>query len=633
MARVTGIAARRAWLPLMVISALVVPTAATVLSQAGGDAAKAPPPAFADPGRRAKLTGALPEIDRLFRDFQKQSRVPGIAWGVLVDGELVQTGTAGYRDLASKAPVERDTVFRIASMTKSFTAMAILELRDEGKLSLDDQAERYVWDLAGLGYPTLDSPRLTIRHLLSHAAGFPEDNPWGDQQLAATEDELTAMLRRGIPFSRPPGLAYEYSNLGFALLGRIVSVVSGRPYADYIADNILRPLGMTSTTLERATVPPSRLAHGYRWEGEQWKEEPLLPDGAFGSMGGMLTSIGDLGRYVAFHLSAWPPRNEPEAGPIRRASAREMQEVWRAAGTAVTRRTVDGPVVLSAGGYGFGLRVSQTCELGHVVSHGGGLPGFGSHMRWLPDHGVGIIALGNLTYTSWGGVADRAIEAFRRTGALQPRMPQPAPVLLEMRDAVSQLIIKWDDGLAQKVAAVNLFLDESADRRRRQFEELRARHGACLSEPVFDAENALRGEWKMQCERGWLQVAITLAPTLPPKVQYLAVRSVMPMDARMAGVVSQIAAALAPATNEPAPLDALLAPAADRAATGRMLGAAARWGACRPAEVLDGDGTQSARVRLTCERGALDLSVSLDAASGKVTRLVLAPAGGNACGQ
>ena len=84
----------------------------------------------------------------------------------------------------TQAPVTPDSVFRIASMTKSFTAAAILSLRDAGKLSLDDAAETYVPELKGLAYPTSDSPRLTIRHLLSHATGFPEDNPWGDQQLA-----------------------------------------------------------------------------------------------------------------------------------------------------------------------------------------------------------------------------------------------------------------------------------------------------------------------------------------------------------------------------------------------------------------------------------------------------------------
>ena len=292
---------------------------------------KASPPRFTDPARRQKLAGAFGEIDRAVRQFLSAGHVPGAAWAVVIDGELAHLGTSGTRQAGAGAPVDGDTVFRIASMTKSFTAMAILGLRDDGKLSLDDPAERYVPELRGLTYPTADSPRITVRHLLSHAAGFPEDNPWGDQQLAATEDEFSAMLRGGIPFSNPPGLAYEYSNLGFAILGRIVSGASGMPYREYIASRILRPLGMASTTLEASEVPPDRLAHGYRWEDETWKEEPPLPDGAFGSMGGMLTSVRDLSRYVAAFLEAWPPRDGAETAPIRRASLREMQQVWRTA--------------------------------------------------------------------------------------------------------------------------------------------------------------------------------------------------------------------------------------------------------------------------------------------------------------
>ncbi|MEO6223683.1 MAG: serine hydrolase domain-containing protein, partial [Vicinamibacterales bacterium] len=172
--------------------------------------------------RVARLRAALPEVDTVFASFAQSSRVPGIAYGVLIDGQLVHTGSVGVRELASRSPITPDTVFRIASMTKSFTALCILKLRDEGKLSLDDPAERYVPELAGLKYPTADSPKLTIRHLLSHSEGFPEDNPWGDQQLAVSETEFTAMLKAGIPFSNAPGVAYEYSNYGFAILGRVV---------------------------------------------------------------------------------------------------------------------------------------------------------------------------------------------------------------------------------------------------------------------------------------------------------------------------------------------------------------------------------------------------------------------------
>jgi CubicO group peptidase (beta-lactamase class C family) len=475
-------------------------------------------------GDRARLAAAFAEVDRLFTDFATRNHVPGAAWAVVVDGEAAHIGTAGRRDLASAAPVSGDSVFRIASMTKSFTAMAILKLRDEGKLSLEDPAERYVPELKSLAYPTSDAPRITVRHLLSHAEGFPEDNPWGDQQLADSEEQLSQMLRAGIPFSNAPGVAYEYSNYGFAILGRIVSNVSKMTYADYVATNILKPLGMSATTLEPRQVAPDKLAHGYRWEDEQWKEEPLLSNGSFGSMGGMLTSASDLGRYVGVFLSAWPPRDGAETAPIRRASLREMQQVWRPAPASVTRDQA-GALQLNSGGYGFGLRVSQSCSFRHIVTHGGGLPGFGSVMTWLPDYGIGIVAFGNLTYTGWGRVTMSAFDALVKTGGLRPREAKPSPALTEARDAVSRLIVKWDDAAADRIAAGNLYLDRSKARRKAEIDRLRSQVGACTAPGGFDAvENALRGQWTMPCERGKLEVAITLAPTMPPTVQYLEVR-------------------------------------------------------------------------------------------------------------
>jgi len=459
------------------------------------------------------------------KTFAERQHVPGIAYGVLVDGSLVHTGAVGVRETAGRTPVNDDTVFRIASMTKSFTALCILKLRDEGKLSLDDPAERYVPELAGLKYPTTDSPKLTIRHLLSHSTGFPEDNPWGDQQLSKTESEFTAMLTAGIPFSTAPGTNYEYSNYGFAILGRIVTRVSGVKYADYVKTNILQPLGMTSTTLEPASVPKDRIAHGYRWEDNVWKDEPPLPDGAFGSMGGMLTSTRDLGKYVGYLMSAWPPRDGPETGPVKRSSLREMQQIQRP--RPATASGGNASLNLNAGGYGYGLGIRQSCEYRSIVSHSGGLPGFGSQMRWLPDEGVGLIAMGNLTYTGWGGVLDQATAALAKTGALVRRMPPPSRELLAAKDDVTRLVTNWDDALADRIAAVNLFLDQAKDRRQRQIEQLTSDlGGSCRVDGPFDVENALRGQWDMKCARGSLRVAITLAPTLPPKVQYLNVTAI-----------------------------------------------------------------------------------------------------------
>lgn len=492
-----------------------------------------PPPRFADPDRRAKLATAFADIDALFSQFAATARVPGAAWGIVVDGALAHSGAVGVRSVETKDPVDADTVFRIASMTKSFTAMAILQLRDQGKLALDDPAERYVPELKRLRYPTTDSPRITIRHLLTHSEGFPEDNPWGDQQLSESDAALSRMMQEGIPFSNAPGVAYEYSNYGFAILGRIVSQVSRRPYDDYVSERILRPLGMVSTTLHPSKVPGGRLAIGYRWEDERWKEEPALPHGSFGAMGGMLTSIRDLSRYVGALLDAWPPRDGPETGPIRRASLREMQQPWRPSALRAARDPASKVASVTATAYGYGLSVTETCDVRALVGHGGGLPGYGSLMRWLPEHGVGIIALGNLTYTGWGRVFGDAVDRLAKSGGLQPRAVQPSPALVAARDDVSRLIGRWDAGLADKLAAENLYLDRSKARRQREIAALVEKVGTCVMPTGFDViENPLRGQWTLKCERGTLDVAITLAPTMPPAVQFLSVRESPPVPQR-----------------------------------------------------------------------------------------------------
>ncbi|HZP91911.1 MAG TPA: serine hydrolase domain-containing protein, partial [Burkholderiales bacterium] len=367
-----------------------------------------------------------------------------------------------------------------------------------------------------------------IRLLLTHSEGFPEDNPWGDRQLARGDATMSDWMRAGIPFSTTPGTAYEYSNYGFAILGQIVQRVAKRPYADYVRDNILRPLGMNATTYFVNEVPPERMAKGYRWDGKTWLEEPALPHGAFGAMGGLWTTPRDLARYVGFLLSAFPPRDDPERGPIRRASAREMQQAWRSAGPAwAARDTLEGPLQLSVNAYGYGLRISQDCRFAYIVQHGGGLPGYGSLERWLPDYGVGIIAFGNVTYAGFSSLFDEALTAMLATGALERRAPRPSPALLQAKDDVTSLIRHWDEALAHRIAADNLFLDQSEPVRKAELQELTQKHGACRAAATIDADNALRGTWEMPCDRGSLQVRITLAPTMPPKVQFFAVRSIL----------------------------------------------------------------------------------------------------------
>jgi CubicO group peptidase (beta-lactamase class C family) len=487
-----------------------------------------PPPRFTDNNRMQKLQSAMPEIDRLFRSCATDRKIPGMVWGVVIDGRLAHIGVTGVRDRRTNAPVAADTVFRIASMTKSFTALAILKLRDEGKLSLEDPVSKWIPEFARMELPTRDTPALRIRQILSHSAGFPEDNPWGDQQLSATDADLTDWLNKGIPFSTPPGTRYEYSNYAFGLLGRVVTKASGMPYEKYMRSEILGKLHMDSTTYEFSEVPAAKRAIGYRLQPDgAYLEEPPLPHGVFGSMGGLLTNANDLAKYVAFHLQAWPARDDDDPGPVRRSSIREMNHMWTPANLTSTR------MQSTERGYGFGLRIASDCRFELIASHGGGLPGFGSFMSWLPDYGVGMFAMANLTYAGPAEPVNQAWDVLLKTGGLKKRELPASPILSQMREHIWNLWNRWDDGEVKQIASMNLLLDAPAAQRQAEMKKLRDEVGACSAAGPVIAENWLRGQFNMTCARGTVGAFFTLAPTSPPAVQHLAFRKLDSADVRM----------------------------------------------------------------------------------------------------
>jgi CubicO group peptidase (beta-lactamase class C family) len=484
-----------------------------------------PPPRFTDPDRVHKLEAALPEIDQIFQRYAETRKVPGMVWGLVIDGRLAHVGSAGVRDRSSHAPVTAATVFRIASMTKSFTALAILKLRDEGKLSLEDPVSKWLPEFASMELPTRDSAPIRVRQLLSHSAGFPEDNPWGDQQLSATDDDMTQWLRHGIPFSTPPGTRYEYSNYAFGLLGRIVTKASGVPYEKYVRAEILAKLHMDASTFDFAEAPASSRAVGYRLQPDgTYSEEPPLPQGVFGSAGGLLTTAADLGKYIAFHLSAWPPRDDSETGPVRRSSVREMSHMWTPANLTAGRS--GGTLRASEAGYGYALRITTDCRFELIAGHGGGLPGFGSYMAWLPDYGVGMFAMANLTYAGPSEPINQSWDVLLKTGGLQKRDWRTSPILSQMRSHIVNLWKSWDDAEAKQIAAMNLFLDAPVAQRRAEIQKLKDEVGECTSAGPVIPENWLRGQFNMTCAKGAIGVFFTLAPTQPPAVQHLSFRKI-----------------------------------------------------------------------------------------------------------
>lgn len=485
------------------------------------------PAEFADPQRLEKIKMTFPAIEKMYKDHAARNRFPGIAFGIIVDGKLVFAGSDGFTNIEKRTPVTTQSLFRIASMSKSVTAMAILKLRDDGKLRLDDPAYLYVPEMRTLKYPTADSQHITIRQLMTHGAGFPEDNPWGDRQLADTNKELSDLIKNQISFSNPPGITFEYANLGFALLGRVITKASGKPYQQYIRENIWRPLGMNTSEWEYANIAPEKLAHGYRWLDDKWNEEVLLhdqADGSWGAMGSMISSIEEFSRYMALHLSAWPPSNASDNGPVRRDSIREMHQPWRFSGMQPNFTYPGGRVCASVTAYGYGLGWQRDCEGRVYIGHGGGLPGFGSHWRIMPEYGIGIVAFGNLTYAGLGNINLQILDLIVREADLKPRQ-LPVSVILEKRKAeLLKVLPGWENAEASGIFAENFFPDNPIEHLRRQHGELWSKAGKIISIKEMVPQNQLRGTFIIEGEHIDISVYFTLSPENPPLIQQLIVR-------------------------------------------------------------------------------------------------------------
>jgi CubicO group peptidase (beta-lactamase class C family) len=170
-------------------------------------------------------------------------------------------------------------------------------------------------------------------------------------------------------------------------------------------------------------------------------------------------------------------------------------------------------------GYGYGLAIWHDDRFGYGVSHGGGLPGYGSYFYLLPEHGIGVVAFSNKTYARVGSVFLKIFDALSKTDGLTPRAPQPAPILREMVDIVQEWVETGDDTRLAARAADNFYLDMDAAHRRAELEKIRGDAGAFLMVGALDAYNALRGAWRIECERGVLSVFVTLTPTMPPQLQ------------------------------------------------------------------------------------------------------------------
>jgi CubicO group peptidase (beta-lactamase class C family) len=562
--------------------------------------------------------------------FAARASQPGLAYGVVAGGELVHSGGLGVRRGDGPAP-DADTVFRIASMTKSFTAAAVLLLRDAGALALDDPGSLYLPELAGLRLPAPDCPPVTIRHLLTMTAGFPADDPWGDRQQGLDPAEFARLVAEGgVRCAWAPGTRFEYSNLGYALLGRVIEAVTGQDYAQAVRDRLLAPLHLDRTGYEISEIDAARFARGYhRGASGGWLEIQPDPYGAFAPMGGVFSCIRDLARWVAGFAAAFPARDltpgDRDAGhPLSRASRREMQLAQAtipAGGDGIAIRFA-GPPRIS---YGFGLFCEDDPSFGDIVQHSGGYPGYGSHMRWHPATGLGVVVLANGTYAPAGALAGELLTALVSAAGGTARHsdwrvsgPVPAPVgpwpgTLAARDAVDALLRDWDDEAAGQLLAPNVALDEPLATRLAALAAVRERIGPFGRNGGRPAESdsPAHCRWWLTGPGGTVAVQIRLAPLREPLVQQL----ILAVPPEPGSPLARTLAAL---------LGVLGADRADwpdgmRVGGGlrtdevlRQLQVASAWaGPCVLDCYLAGNGMTSSTVRLTGVTGRVELAVEV----------------------
>lgn len=469
-------------------------------------------------------------VDDIAKQFHDRRRAPGLQIAVLAGGEVAHFSGHGVTDCATGAAPAVDRFFRIASMSKSFTAAAILQLRDRGLLCLDTAVSDYLPWAQGLAGPTADSPKITVRHCLTMSSGLPSDDPWADRQEEMTQSDFDDLLRRPVSGAYAPGTAFAYSNLGYAILGRVVEAIAGRPFVEHLAAELLLPLGLTDTTYDYRSVPSERQSQGYRpTPSGEWEPQAFTAPGSFSAIGGLLSTVTDIAKWVAWLAEAFPPRDGNDDRILSRASRREMQQSQRLLPFDIVAEPGERNRLISKGfpwglsGYGYGLFVEADPDAGAVSQHPGGYPGFGSYMGWHQASGLGVVAFANGTYAPVAAPARAALDALLRQREAAPEV-RPTEHLRSAIDLVERVIA--DPSMLQGPAfAGNVLLDSPLDERIAAITAARQAMGEPKGQKEVEVRSPTEAICRMTGASGRLKVALALTPTDPPRIQTFAVEA------------------------------------------------------------------------------------------------------------
>jgi CubicO group peptidase (beta-lactamase class C family) len=393
------------------------------------------------------VEAAVPRIRGLIEDALKKHGIPGAAAGIVVGDRLKWSEGFGFADLKTRRAPDANTLFRIASITKTFTGAAIMQLRDAGKLSLDDPVTIHIPEFKRVRAKRGSLEQVTLRRLLTHHSGLVTEAPlpyWETLDFPPFDRVLGSLS--GVKVVLEPDTQFKYSNLAFALLGEVVARVGGRAYPEFVHERLTRPLGLGSTVFELTPGLRRRFATGY--DAHPHSDVPVEavhhPLGGLLAAGGLYSSVSDLARWVSFQLGATGSTGDEV---LARATLREMHRPqilepdWRA-------------------GYGLPWRSTRSGDRVYV-NHGGGLPGHRTTVHFDPAHGVGFILLTNLGWhNAPEDVAVPALDAIndalpQRPAAATPPPPPPARYRRLLGAYVARNVlfanVEWRDGALRLV--------------------------------------------------------------------------------------------------------------------------------------------------------------------------------------
>jgi CubicO group peptidase (beta-lactamase class C family) len=366
----------------MMISGMRAGIVLAVLFAALADAASLLAQASPDPR-------AIAAVDTVFSEASAGGLVGGMTVGIVSGAELAWTKSYGYADMDAKIPATRHTVYRIGSITKQFTAVMLLQLVEQGKVTLADPVERYVPEIVEIPARGAERPQPTLLQLAVHRSGLSRE-PSNRSFLIGASADWEKTLRAALPtvsYERLPGERYGYSNVGFALLGLALGQAAGEPYTAYVERAILKPLGLESTAFEPTPAMKEALAKGYligaggRVDATLSVRELEFGRGYKMANGALFSTVGDLAKFLAFEMGLGP------AGVLRPETIRE---------NFAQSTLIEGTSRVTAGAGFF----TRPVGLRTVFGHNGVVAGYTADAFFEPNSKLGLIFLRNVSYAS-----------------------------------------------------------------------------------------------------------------------------------------------------------------------------------------------------------------------------------------